>query len=123
MCNLNYEPIRNAMNGEPFTMSLTDTDEIEAVIDAVNQGIDSHLEACFCPERGDEYSGGKREAGRLVLCRTLDCTISPDSLPVLLRRLLDGDDEAGYRLANDILNVLGFDENGNFVGREALELA
>ena len=30
-------------------MSLTDTDEIKAVIEAVNEGIDSHLEACFCP--------------------------------------------------------------------------
>ena len=123
MCSFSYEPIRKAMNGESFTMSLTDVDEIEAVIAAVNQGIDSHLEACFCPERGDEYSGGTRKAGRLVLCRTLDCTISPESLPVLLRRLLDGDDEAGYRLANDILCVLGFNEDGKFVGRGALGLA
>ena len=56
MCNIHtgsgtvtYEDVRTAMNGEPFTMSLTDTDEIQAVIDAVNQGIDAHFEACFCP--------------------------------------------------------------------------
>ena len=63
-----YEEVRKAMNGEPFTMSLTDTDEIQAVIDAVNQGIDAHLEACFCPDRGDRYEGGQangREVGHL----------------------------------------------------------
>ena len=57
-----YEEIRKAMNGEPFTMSLVDTDEIRAVIEAVNQGSDAHLEACYCPERGDRYEGGKRKA-------------------------------------------------------------
>ena len=63
---MTYETIRQAMNGEPFTMSLTDTDEINAVIAAVNQGIDSHLEACFCPDRGDRYDGGRRKAGKFV---------------------------------------------------------
>ena len=48
--------------------ALTDTDEIKAVIAAVNEGIDSHLEACYCPDRGDRYEGGKRKAGKLVLC-------------------------------------------------------
>ena len=33
-----YETIRQAMNGEPFTMSLTDTDEIKAVIDRREPG-------------------------------------------------------------------------------------
>lgn len=117
------------MNGEPFPMSLTDTDEIKAVIAAVNQGIDSHLEACFCPSRGDRYEGGKRKAGKLVLCRTLECTVSVESLPTLLRRLCESDlgdteaESAGMRLAADILMVLGIDEYGHFVGREALGLA
>jgi hypothetical protein len=45
MCNFDtgsgtvaYETIRTAMGGEPFTMSLTDQDEIQAVIAAVNEG-------------------------------------------------------------------------------------
>ncbi len=118
-----YDAVRKAMNGEPFTMSLTDTDEIQAVIDAVNQGIDAHLEACFCPDRGDRYDGGQRKAGKLVLCRTLECSVSPASLPVLLRRLCELDDSAGMRLAADILMVLGFDYSGKFVGRAALGLA
>ena len=134
MCNIDtgsgtvtYETIRQAMGNDPFTMSLTDTDEIKAVISAVNERIDGHLQACFCPDRGDKYEGGKRKAGKLVLCRTLECSISPESLPVLLRRLceseLGGDSEtqsAGNQLASDILMCLGFNEYGEFVGREAL---
>jgi hypothetical protein len=116
------------MGGEPYTMSLTDTAEIKAVIEAVNQGIDSHLEACNCPERGDHYEGGKRMAGKLILCHTLECHISPESLPVLLRRLCELDTtedvaEAGMSLASDMLMTLGIDEYGQFVGREALGLA
>ena len=123
---VDYETIRQAMAGEPFTMSLTDTDEIKAVIAAVNEGIDSHLEACYCPDRGDRYEGGKRRAGKLVLCRTLECVVSVESLPTLLRRLcesdLGGDPDVqaeGNRLAGDILMVLGINEYGEFVGRES----
>ena len=74
-----YQAIRKAMNGEPYTMSLTGRDEIRAVIEVVNEGIDSHLEACFCPENGDSYEGGSRKAGKLMLCRTLECCISIES--------------------------------------------
>ena len=124
-----YEAVRKAMGGKPYTMSLTDTGEIRAVVKAVNQGIDSHLEACFCPERGDRFEVGKRTAGNRILCQTLECCVSRESLPVLLRRLyeLDTDDEhvadAAMSLASDILLTLGFDECGHFVGRETLGLA
>ncbi len=121
--NVEYEAVRKAMNGEPFTMSLVDSDEIRAVINAVNVGIDGHLEACYCPSRGDRYDGGKRKAGKLIICHTLECVVSVESLPVLLRRLCELDDEAGPRLAADILMVLGFNDYGEFVGREALGLA
>jgi hypothetical protein len=130
MCNIQtgnstvtYKAVQKAMNGEPFTMSLTEPDEIRAVIDAVNQGIDGHLEACYCPDRGDQYDGGTRKAGKLVLCHTLECSVSIESLPVLLRRLSNSDDEAGPRLASDILTVLGINEYGKSVGREAMGLA
>ena len=118
-----YKLVQEAMGDEPFTMSLTDTDEIKAVIQAVNEGIDSHLEACYCPNRGDRYDGGTRKVGKLVLCRTLECVVSIQSMPVLLRRLSDLEDEAGPRLASDMLFVLGFNDYGKFVGREALGLA
>ena len=117
-----YRAVRRAMDGHPYTMSLTDSSEIRAVVAAVNQGIDSHLEACFCPQLGDNYVGGKRTAGRLTLCHTLECVVSPESLPVLLRRLCEGC-EAGMTLAGDILMTLGFDDYGHFVGREAVGLA
>jgi hypothetical protein len=125
--SVSYETIRKAMGNEPFTMSLTDSDEINAVIAAVNEGIDGHLEACYCPDRGDRYEGGERRAGKLVMCRTLECVVSPESLPTLLRRLceseLGGDPDVqaeGNRLASDILMVLGINECGQFIGREAL---
>lgn len=128
--SVSYDTIRKAMDGEPFTMSLTDTDEVRAVIQAVNEGIDGHLQACYCPERGDHYGGGQRKAGKLVLCHSLDCRISPESLPVLLRRLCEsefgGDTDlqsVAMSLADDILMVLGFNEYGEYVGREALGLA
>ena len=120
---ISYADVRAAMNGEPFSMSLTDEDEIKAVIVAVNQGIDSYLEACFCPSRGDRFDGGTRKAGKLVLCHCLDCSVSQESLPVLLRRLFDSYEEAGPRLASGLLMVLGFNDSGKFVGREAVGLA
>ena len=126
---VDYDTIRRAMANEPFTMSLTDSDEIKAVVAAVNEGIDAHLEACYCPDRGDRYGGGERRAGKLVLCRTLECVVSVESLPVLLRRLCESDlgdpevEAEGNRLASDILMVLGINEYGEYIGREALGLA
>ena len=122
-----YQAVRDAMEGRAYRMSLTDRDEIHAVITAVNQRIDSHLEACFTPALGDHYAHGQRKVGSLVLCPCLDCTVSLPSLPVLLRRLceLNTDEEiadAGASLAEAILLTLGFNEYGQFVGQEALGL-
>ena len=124
---ITYEAVRTAMDGEPYGMSLTGSDGIRAVIEAVNQGIDSHLESCFCPERGDRYEAGARKTGALILCHTLECHVSVESLPVLLRRLFDlNSDErivdVAVSLGGAILQTLGFDEDGRFVGREALGL-
>jgi hypothetical protein len=124
---ITYDAIRKAMDGESYRMSLTGKDEVLAVIEDVNQGIDSHLEACFCPERGDRYEDGARKAGTAILCHTLECCVSVESLPTLLRRLFDLNTaadlvDAASSLARDILTTLGFDEFGRFVGREALGL-
>ena len=91
-----------------YYMSLTG-EAAQCVFDAVNQGIDSHLEACFCPDRGDKYHWDTRKAGKLVICRCLVCSVSPDSLPVLLRRLNEADPEESVRLAADIMGTLEFD--------------
>lgn len=139
LCEVEYDAIIAACNGEHYTMSLTSHREIEVVVKAVNVGIDSRLQACYCPERGDDYGQGKRsitatkdtkfwKAGaELVLARTLECSISPESLCVLLRRLYedmestgdDGDDaDVGMSLASSIMQTLGFDDCGKFVGRD-----
>ena len=47
---VDYETVRQAMNGEPFPMSLTDDDEIKAVVAAVNQGIDAHSRSVLLPK-------------------------------------------------------------------------
>jgi hypothetical protein len=77
-------------------MTLTGT-ESPAVIDAVNQGIDSRLEACFVPDRGDSYNR---------VGRRLECEVSKESLPVLIRRLLEADGEEGLMLASAICETL-----------------
>ena len=116
--------IREAMDDEGlthFTMSLVG-DDIEAVTKAVNIGIDSHLTACFCKERGDSFGHGERsitatsdterwKAGdKLVLAETLEGRVSAESLTVLLRRLHEEGSEAAWSLRTDILSTLGIEE-------------
>ena len=116
--------IRHAMADEGmdhYSMSLVG-DDIEAVIEAVNIGIDAHLTACNCPQRGDSYQHGDRSitatwdteywaAGdRLVLARTLECKVSAESLPVLLRRLGEDGSDIASSLRGAILSTLGIDE-------------
>jgi len=128
-----YGEIRKAMCGEPFTMELVG-EEADAVRRSLQVGIDAHLEICNSPERGDKYTEVIRP---IVGIRALNCVVSVESLPTLMRRLVedfdkqhpnyndydgdDGDDDARC-LVTDIMTVLGFDENGKFVGREALGL-
>ena len=116
-----YDAIRLAMNGEDYPMSLAGRDA-EVCREIVNIGIDSRLQACFIPDRGDTYevNGGR-----------LECSVSPESLPVLLRRLFedtqygeveDNDADVGHQLAGGILMTLGFNDAGKQVGREAVGL-
>ena len=105
---ITYQQIREAMERDEelpdniYFMKLAG-DERKAVTQAVNQGIDAHLEACFCPAFGDsyEYDG-----------HFLECRVSPKSLPTLLRRLTEmpGEEDCeAETLASDILTTLGFD--------------
>jgi hypothetical protein len=82
--------------------------DAKAIIEAVNQGIDAHLEACFVPDRGDIYD----VHGRRVLCR-----VSPESLPVLLRRLTESSDyDHAGSTASAILMSLGWRESDTMTG-------
>jgi len=108
LCTITYEQVRKACD-EPFGMSLVGS-EAAAVVDAVNKGIDSHLEACSVKGR-DTY-----EVEENRLC----CVVSAESLPVLLRRLFEADPCSD--IGSGILTSLGFNDAGVFVGREALGL-
>jgi hypothetical protein len=112
LCPVSYAAVREAMGNHPFRMVLADNDEVEAVRTAVNQGIDSHLEACFLKDRDSYEIEGRR----------MRCSITSESLPVLLRRLSEDRSAAGIALLGQILFSLGFDDGGRFVGREALGL-
>jgi hypothetical protein len=102
---MTYDEIRQAMNGEPYTMSLVADDAI-LVKEAVNQGIDSRLEACFCPDRGDSFD----VVDNGIMGKRLNCVVSVESFPVLLRRLIEMDTEEDdtILLVGDILETLGF---------------
>ena len=116
LCHVSYKDVIKAMSGEYFNMSLVGK-EAKACINAVNQGIDAHLEACNCPERGDSYNPTSRMVGKTLVCAALDCTVSPESMPTLLRRLSEDGDDNAMSLADGILQTLGFNDYGKFVGK------
>lgn len=82
------------------------SEEFAALAAAVNVGIDSHLEAIRF-DQGTDHRGAPR------------FEIAPDSLPVLVRRLLDGDGITGedsedlwewsHSLASGICETLGLE--------------
>ena len=124
-----YALVREAMAGEPYDMNLAGRD-IEHVTRAVNMGIDSHLEACYCPDRGDAYTPTRGQLGP-----RMPSVVSPESFPVLVRRLYElayadelepgheSDGEGPADLADIMLMTLGIDpETGKLVGRKALGL-
>lgn len=118
-----------ATDSDPYRMTIKNDVEWAAIAQCVNQGIDSHLEAITDAQQ--EFDNGV-------------CRVSPANLCVLLRRLSETayrDDyrfedrlrnadlgenattadllyDAGYSLQAAILQVLGFDEYGKFVGRD-----
>lgn len=100
------EAIGKAAPKAGYRMSLVGED-LQKVIAAANQGIDAYLEACFVPGRGDSFrlktTPGIR--GRISGPR-LECKVSPKSLPVLVRRLMESDDERAESLASDICQTL-----------------
>ena len=79
-------------NGYPMTIKNQETWEQIAI--AVNQGIDSHLEAVT--ERSTLDNGV--------------CNIHPCELHVLLRRLGESDNEEAMSLRTDILETLDIEE-------------
>ncbi len=105
---------------EFFTGSLVG-DEATAVRRAVNRGVDAHLEACYVPDRADSYDADERffiaqedgvlwkRGDRVVHTRALAIKVSRESLPVLVRRLMEGGDDAGQSLASCICDGLNIE--------------
>lgn len=112
MKRITYAEIRARVT-QPYTMSFpTGYDDCAVVMKCVNMGIDSYLEACFVPSRGDSY-----KIVPDIIGKRLECVVSKESLPVLIRRLTeleyigrDGDDnDIGGSLATGILESLDFE--------------
>ena len=101
------DDIANAVEekcGGLYQMDLAGS-EADIVHRLVNWGIDSHLESCYVPDRGDSY-----EWRQLARMERLSCTVSTESLMVLLRRLYeDGVSDESEHLASCILDTLGFE--------------
>ena len=123
LVQVNYSTVLHAIedtDSDPFPMTIRCDVEWAAIVQCVNQGIDSHLEACNL-QGIDRYDNG-------------NCSVSPKSLCVLLRRLGDtefrdtdehnADDlwDAAASLQSSIFAVLGINESGKYVGREEMGL-
>ena len=87
-------------------MSLVAEDR-QRVIAAVNQGIDAYLEACYVPGRGDSFRLETPPGIRGIISGPrLECKVSPKSLPVLVRRLMESGDEQAELLASSMCQTL-----------------
>jgi hypothetical protein len=95
--------LAEAPDSYPMDLVMTDAEVVKA---AVNQGIDSHLEACFIPAIGDSYT--VTEGGRFCE-RRLACKVSRESLPVLVRRLMESGNEHAESLASCICETIGIE--------------
>lgn len=82
----------------------------QRVVAAVNQGIDARLKACFVPDRGDSFRFQTPEGihGKIAGPR-LECAVSPQSLVVLVRRLMESENPAAESLASSICQSLGIE--------------
>ncbi|QDT24381.1 hypothetical protein [Gimesia chilikensis] len=122
LVQVNYSTVLRAIeltDSTPFTMTIRSPLEWAAIAQCVNQGIDSHLEAVCEPQ--DVFNNGH-------------CSVTPHSLCVLLRRMGDTEfrdtdghnaDEirdAAMSLQSSIFTLLGINEYGECIGREAMGL-
>ena len=79
-----------------YPMLIRSKDEWKVIAHAVNQGIDSHLEAITERSTFDSTTG--------------KCLVHPEELHVLLRRLAEHGVEDGDSLRIDILSTLDIEE-------------
>jgi hypothetical protein len=91
------EIIKTACNKQcpnGYSMKIVDPEEWTLIANAVNKGIDSHLEAIT---NRSTFNNGT-------------CLVHPDELHVLLRRFIDWDNEKALDLRTCILSTLDIEE-------------
>lgn len=88
--------LKKAINNEFYSMTLVGEDS-ELMVEIINQGIDSHLEAFT----ESTFNGNEN---RLI------CNVSPKDMLVLLRRLEESDNENACFLRIGILETLDIEE-------------
>lgn len=81
---------------EPYPVECHNGADFAATTAAINQGIDSHLEAVH-------FTQCEGSHGRVRI------TFEAQSVPVLVRRLLESGDEDSQLLASDICGTLGIE--------------
>lgn len=74
------------------------SEDYQALVAAVNQGIDSHLEAVTGMKQGTDSRGSP------------EFTFTTDDMLVILRRLGESDDDNAMFLRSCILETLGIEE-------------
>ena len=128
LVTITYTQVKEA-HPEPYRLKQWHA-QAKAIAQAIIVGIDSHLEACFVPDRGDEVispiprffqvatlNGQGVFIPELAEPNVLQLEFSPESLCVLLRRLYEleygGDTElqdVARCLADEILESIGLAE-------------
>ncbi len=86
----------NRRSVEPYPCEFHKGSEFNAIMAAINQGIDSHLEAIFFKQEQGDY-------GRVRLI------FEAASMAVLVRRLMESGDEAAELLASGICETLNIE--------------
>lgn len=79
--------------GEPYRIRCGNQSDLTVCADAINQGIDAHLEAVRTTSR----SPGEF---------TID---DSKSMRVFLRRLIETDNDEAHMLASDVMTTLGYE--------------
>lgn len=82
---------------EPYNMELVGEDR-KAVTEAINQGIDAHLEAIMFSQPHTD-----------TLAHKLNLVIEPQTLHVLIRRLMESGNEEAESLASSICQTIGIE--------------
>jgi hypothetical protein len=91
------EAVLKELSTEPYSIEChRGSDDMKSLIKAVNQGIDSHLEAVFFKQSDGTH-------GRIKF------TFEAKSLPILVRRLMEADDDESQMLGSDIFGTLGIE--------------